>query len=109
VPTFGGGLRDIDLVVWDLAQTRHIVRSAELAKIIEEQFHDKIPMSAHLAGRAPLDVLESANMPAVMIEMGYLTNAGQETQMAGADFQNTIVQALYDAVLRFRDTGAGTR
>ncbi len=48
-------------------------------------------------------MLESANMPAVLIEMGYLTNADQARLLAGAEFQNTLVQALFDAVVRFRD------
>jgi N-acetylmuramoyl-L-alanine amidase len=34
--------------------------------------------------------------------MGFLTNAAQEHQLAGDDYQNTIVQALVDAVQRFR-------
>ena len=33
--------------------------------------------------RAPLRVLESANMPAVLVEIGYLTNAEQEKMLAG--------------------------
>jgi N-acetylmuramoyl-L-alanine amidase len=48
-------------------------------------------------------VLESANMPAVLIEMGYLTNPEQEKQLAGAEFQNTFVQGVLDAIIRFRD------
>ena len=103
LPTFGGGSRDVDLVLWDLAQIRHIDRSAELATILEELFHDRIPLAPHPVDRAPLSVLESANMPAVLVEMGYLTNADQEKQMAGADFQNTFVQSVYDSVLKFRD------
>ena len=110
LPTFGGGLRQIDLVFWDLAQISHITRSTELAQILESQFRDKVPLAAHPVDRAPLDVLESANMPAVMIEMGYLTSQEDEARMAGADYQNTLVQAVYDAVLRFRDTlTAGTQ
>lgn len=110
LPAFGGGTRDVDLVFWDLAQLRYIPRSGELAALLEEQFHDRIPLSTRAVGRAPLDVLESANMPAVMIEMGYLTNDEQEAQMNTPEFQNTLVQAVFDAVLRFRDTlGAATR
>ena len=110
LPTFGGGLRQIDLVYWDLAQISHLARSTDLANILESQFKDKIPLSAHAVDRAPLDVLESANMPAVMIEMGYLTNDEEEARMTGAEFQNTLVQAVFDAVLRFRDTlTAGTQ
>ena len=110
LPTFGGGLRDVDLVLWDLAQTRHVDRSSELATILSEQFRDRVPMSVHPIDRAALSVLESANMPAVLVEMGYLSNDAQEAQMTGAEFQNTFVQAVYDAVLKFRDLlGAGTQ
>jgi N-acetylmuramoyl-L-alanine amidase len=103
LPTFAGGVRDVELVVWDLAQIRHVDQSAELARIIEQQFRDRIPLSSHPIDRAPLRVLESANMPAVIVEMGYLTNGEQEKQLTGSDFQNTLVQALVEASLRFRD------
>jgi N-acetylmuramoyl-L-alanine amidase len=110
LPTFSGGLRDIDLVLWDLAQIRHIHRSGELAMILADQFRDHLPLSVRPIDRASLRVLASANMPAVMIEMGYLSNAEQETQMAGAEFQNVLVQAVYDAVVKFRDLpGGGTQ
>jgi N-acetylmuramoyl-L-alanine amidase len=110
LPTLGGGTRDVDLVFWDLAQIRHIVRSGELAALIEEQFRDRIPISAHPVDRAPLDILESANMPAVTLEMGYLSNDEQEAKMNTPEFQNTLVQAVFDAVLRFRDTqGSGAQ
>lgn len=108
LPTFGGGTRDIDLVVWDLAQLRHVNQSARLAKIFEDQLRNRIPLAEHALERAPLRVLESVNMPAVLIEMGYLTNDDQEKQLSGAEFQGAFVQAIYDGVVRFRDSlGAG--
>jgi N-acetylmuramoyl-L-alanine amidase len=43
-------------------------------------------------------------MPAVLIEMGYLTNPEQEKLLTSDGFQNALVQALFDTVVRFRDT-----
>ena len=43
-------------------------------------------------------------MPAVLIEMGYLTNTNQEKQLVSAPFQNTFVQTLVDAIVKFRDS-----
>ena len=103
LPTFGGGLRDIDLVRWDLAQTRHIDQSTTLAAILEQQFRGRIPLAEPAIDRAPLRVLESSNMPAVLIELGYLTNAAQEKLITGDAFQNAFVQAIYDTIVRFRD------
>ena len=104
VPTFGGGSREIELVLWDLAQTRHAEQSAAFADILEQQLHDRIPLVEHPVDRAPLRVLESANMPAVLVEMGFLTNAEQEKLLAGDAFQTTFAQAILDAVVRFRDS-----
>ena len=103
VTVFGGGLRDIELVLWDLAQIRHVDHSGEYARILEQEFTGRVPLGPRPLERAPFRVLESANMPAVMVEMGYLTNPAQEKQLADPGFQNTFVQAIYDAVLKFRD------
>jgi len=107
VPTFGGGLREIDLVPWDLAQTRHIDESTMFAGLLERTFRDRVPLANRAVDRAPLRVLQSANMPAVLIEMGYLTNPEQEKLLSGDSFQNALVQSVYDAIVRFRDTIAG--
>jgi N-acetylmuramoyl-L-alanine amidase len=104
VPTFGGGLRDIELVPWDLAQTRHVDGSLAFANILQDQLRDHVPLAPHPLDRAPLRVLESANMPAVLVEMGFLSNEEQEKLIASDVFQATFVQAMYDAIVRFRDS-----
>jgi N-acetylmuramoyl-L-alanine amidase len=50
-------------------------------------------------------------MPAVLIELGYLTNADQAKLLGSDGFQNTVVQGIYDAIVRFRDSisPGGTR
>jgi N-acetylmuramoyl-L-alanine amidase len=103
VQAIGGGSRDIEFVPWDFAQTAHVGESDALAKLLEAQFRDRVPLAARAVESAPLRVLESANMPAVLIELGYLTNPAQEKQLAGAEFQNVVVQAVLDAIIRFRD------
>jgi N-acetylmuramoyl-L-alanine amidase len=46
----------------------------------------------------------------VLIELGYLTNPDQAKLLTGEAFQNTAAQAIFDAIVRFRDTlPAGTR
>ncbi len=111
VPTFGGGSREIDLVFWDLAQTQHVAQSTTFANIFEQLLHDRIPLATPPIDRAPLRVLESANMPAVLVEIGYLTNADQAKLLATDAFQNAVVSSLVEAIVRFRDTlsGGGTR
>jgi N-acetylmuramoyl-L-alanine amidase len=105
--TFGGGSRDIELVPWDLAQTRHLDRSEAFAGLVEQFLHDRVPLAPRAIDRAPLRVLESANMPAVLVELGYLSNADQAKLLTTDAFQNVVVQALFEAIVRFRDAAAG--
>jgi N-acetylmuramoyl-L-alanine amidase len=47
-------------------------------------------------------LLSAANMPAVLVEMAYLTNSGQETQARSDAFKNNVAQAVVNAIARFR-------
>jgi N-acetylmuramoyl-L-alanine amidase len=102
LPVLGGGTRTIDVVRWDMAQARHLESSAVLARLLEEELRTRVPMGPRPVQRAPLRVLVAANMPAVLLEMAYLTNAQQAQQAASAEFQTAVAQALYEMVLRFR-------
>jgi N-acetylmuramoyl-L-alanine amidase len=101
MPVFGGGTREIDVILWEMAQARHIEESAGLARAIEGQLRESVPMSPRAIQQAPFRVLVGANMPAVLVEMGYLTNATQESQLASGDFQARMVAALAEAIGRF--------
>jgi N-acetylmuramoyl-L-alanine amidase len=103
VPSIGGVPRDIEFIPWDSAQIPHLDQSAMLARAIQEQMQGHVPLAGTPRESAPLRVLEPANMPAVLIEMGYLSNAAQEKQLSGDVFQNTLVQSLVDGVMRYRE------
>jgi N-acetylmuramoyl-L-alanine amidase len=109
LPVLGGGTRTIDAVRWDMAQARHLDASAALAGMIEGELRTRVPMGPQPLQRAPLRVLVGANMPAVLVEMAYLTNAGQAKQAASVEFQTAVAQAVYEAVLRYRAGIEATR
>jgi len=54
-------------------------------------------------------VLVDANMPAVLVEMGFITNPGEEKQLNSASFQQAIVQSLVASVVSFREYLEGRR
>lgn len=103
LPTVAGGTRDIELVPWDRAQMRHVQQSLEAARILEGLFQGHVPMAATPIDRAGLRVLESANMPALLIEAGYLTNPEQERLLTNGEFHTTFAEAVVEAIVKFRD------
>jgi N-acetylmuramoyl-L-alanine amidase len=104
VATFGGGSRDIELVEWRLAQLRFLDQSKRLAEILGNEARGRLPLDDQQAMTAgPFRVLESANMPAVLVELGYLTNPDEEKALGSAEFQNTFAQVVIDGLSKFRD------
>ncbi len=103
LPALGGGNRAIDLILWETAQARYLEQSAALAGFIEQSLRPRIELSPRAVQQAPFRVLVGANMPAALVEIGYLSNAEQETQLATAGYQDQVAQSLLDALIKFRE------
>jgi N-acetylmuramoyl-L-alanine amidase len=102
LPVLGGGTRTLDVIRWDLAQVRHVEESARLASLIAEQLGKQVSVSPRGVQQAPLLVLEGADTPAALVEMFYASNPEQEKAAARDEFKNSLTQALFDAIARFR-------
>ena len=103
VPVVGGGTRLLDIVRWERAQLRFVDRSALWARTVAEELRARVPMSPRGVQQAPLRVLVGANMPAALVEMGFISNPEQEVQLASPAFQNAVVEAVLQSIIRFRD------
>jgi N-acetylmuramoyl-L-alanine amidase len=53
--------------------------------------------------QAPLRVLVGANMPAVLVEMGFLSNADDEKSLTSGEVAGAIVEALVASVIDARN------
>src|SRR6185437_7500882 len=102
LPVVGGGSREIEVIPWETAQLRYLQQSAAFAAAIEGALREHVPMNAHPVMQGPLRVLLGANMPAVLVELGFLSNATQEQQLSSDQFQSNAVQALTDGIVRYR-------
>ena len=52
--------------------------------------------------KGPFYVLFLSNMPAVLVEMGFISNPVQERQLTSDPFQRAVVDALVASIIRFR-------
>jgi N-acetylmuramoyl-L-alanine amidase len=103
LPVFGGGAREVSLVEWELAQAAHLDGSNAFAGIVDQKLRTTAGLPSVMLQRAPMRSLAGTNMPALLIEMGYLSNPDEEKMLTSNDFQNRIALALTEAVSAFRD------
>jgi N-acetylmuramoyl-L-alanine amidase len=103
LPVFGGRSREVALVEWELAQAAHLDGSNAFAGIVDQKLRTTGGLPAVALQRAPMRSLAGTNMPAILIELGYLTNAEEEQMLSSTRFQNGIALALTEAIAAFRD------
>jgi N-acetylmuramoyl-L-alanine amidase len=103
VPLAGGGTRFVEAVPWDLAQLPYAAKSAALAAIAARHLGEQhVAMYSRGIDQAPLRVLVGANMPAILIEIGFLTNADDEKAIAAGELPNAVVEALVATLTEIR-------
>ncbi|MFC1515142.1 N-acetylmuramoyl-L-alanine amidase [Thermodesulfobacteriota bacterium] len=87
-------------VVWDHLQDKHKRSSSNLAERIGHHLADPLGLTKIKIQKAPLKVLEGADMPAVLIEIGYLTHPAGEKKLKDnsvlSDFANAVANGIDD-------------
>ncbi len=106
IPVVGGGSRVLDIVPWEMAQLRYVEESARWATTVADELSLRLPMSPRGLQQAPFRVLVGANMPAVLVELGFISNPDQEAQLTSPTFQTAIVNGLLRSIIRYRDEAA---
>jgi N-acetylmuramoyl-L-alanine amidase len=98
---------EIRMVLWEMAQTEHLSRSSQLADLIQLEMNALGGTKDRGVKQAPFRVLVGAAMPAVLVEVGFLSNSGEEKKLATPEYRDRIAEALAGAVERFeRERGA---
>jgi len=101
----GGARADdagLQLLLWDLAQSRHLSRSQRLAALIQQELNETLDLRDRGVKQAPFRVLSGATMPAVLVELGFLSNPEEEALLNDPGYRLSLVDALVDAVVRFQ-------
>lgn len=106
-PPPGQGDQDLPLILWDLAQTQYLEESARLAQVIQEKLNAALGLEDRGVRQAPFRVLVGATMPAVLVEIGFLTNPEEETRLNDLEYRRKLAEALSEALLRWRTMTAG--
>lgn len=95
--------RDQLFLPWYLGYRTHRQGSAAAAKILQEELIKTIPGWKFPIRPAPLAVLSSATMPAVLLEIGNLNNMVNAQTLIDSGFQSRLIGTLVDAIQRFSE------
>ena len=99
--------KDVDLILWDLAQSRHMAESQRLANMIQGEFNQELQLKDRGVKQAPFRVLVGAAMPAVLVELGFISNPEEEKKLQDPAYQDQLVEALTRAIAKYKATVEG--
>lgn len=92
----------LQLILWDLAQSHHLAASQRLATLIQGELNETLKLRDRGVKQAPFRVLMGATMPAVLVELGFLSNPAEEGKLQDPAYRAQLVDALLRAILRYR-------
>ncbi|HLA76366.1 MAG TPA: N-acetylmuramoyl-L-alanine amidase [Vicinamibacteria bacterium] len=93
---------DLALILWDMAQAEHLEESSALASRLQEELAEVTGSQGRGIKQAPFRVLVGAAMPAVLVEVAFISNAEEEKLLASDAYQNKVVGALVKGVARYQ-------
>lgn len=87
-----------------LYQNAHLNQSIEFGQMVQDQFRDRAKRKDRGVRQQPLYVTSRTSMPAVLIELGFLTNPSEEDFLNSKDGQEIMASAIYRAVKEYKTT-----
>jgi N-acetylmuramoyl-L-alanine amidase len=93
------GARDaVSSILQDLADADALAESSRLAYAIHERVVARTGTADRGVKQAPFYVLAGARMPAVLLELGFLSNSTEERKLASATYQEQLAGAVADGI-----------
>jgi N-acetylmuramoyl-L-alanine amidase len=92
----------IELVLWDLAQNEHLARSSRLAESVQAELNALAGTRNRGVRQAPFRVLQGAMMPAILVEVGFISNPEEEASFRSEEHKDRVVESVSRAIARFR-------
>ena len=88
-------------ILWDLVLGRTRFRSRRLAATICHSLRDDLQVPCRTTKPARFVVLREAWMPAVLVEVGYVTNHTEARRLGSAEYRAAIAQSIASGIVSY--------
>jgi N-acetylmuramoyl-L-alanine amidase len=92
---------ELKLILWSMAQTEYIKESSKLADFIQAELNILMDTANRGVKQAPFRVLMRAAMPAILVEVAFISNYSEEKKLADNSFADKIAGALYVGISKY--------
>ena len=88
-------------ILWDLVLWRTRLRSHKLASLICHSMRETLQVPCRGVKPARFVVLREAWMPAVLVEVGYVSNRAESNRLRTAEYRQAAAEAIADGIVTY--------
>ncbi len=93
--------KDLQSILMDISQNETINRSLILGKEVLLNLDEVSKLHHTIAEQAGFVVLKSPDIPSVLVETGFLSNAYEESQLTQSVYQKKIALSIYRGIMQY--------
>lgn len=93
-------------ILQDLADKDALSQSSRLAQAIHDRLVHRVHAEDRGVKQAPFYVLAGARMPAVLVEVGFVSNPAEARRLATAAYQDELARAIVEGIASWRSAVA---
>jgi len=93
-------------IIWDLRFSDDRISSQELAEITCRSLSTKLGQRNRGVKPARFYVLKRNNIPAILIEVGFISNAREERKLRSITYREKIAETVCEGILQYNQTCA---
>jgi len=100
----------VDIIVNDLQQRLHHNASIRVAGSVEDELVSRLSIHGRSGKRvkeAPFYVLARARRPAVLLEIGFISNSAEEARMRDSNWRQRVAESIAGGLVEVAGANAG--
>jgi N-acetylmuramoyl-L-alanine amidase len=97
-----GRLDAVKAILWDLAQSEFQLESSRLAEVVQDSMTRSLRIPNRGVKQAGFYVLGGAAMPAILLEIGFVTNPQEEKRLKDSKYRDEIARAIYAGLAEYK-------
>jgi N-acetylmuramoyl-L-alanine amidase len=89
-------------ILWDLAQSEFQAESSRLAEVVQDSVTQSLGLTNRGVKQAGFYVLGGVAMPAVLVEIGFITNRKEERKLMDSRHREEVARAIYSGLAAYK-------
>ncbi|MFH2054707.1 MAG: N-acetylmuramoyl-L-alanine amidase [bacterium] len=92
---------DLDFIIMDMLQTEYLQQSRQLAESVQKELRRSLNIHSRGINQAGFVVLSRVEMPAILVEVAFISNKVEERLLGQEGFRQNVAEAIYRGILSF--------